>query len=452
MNASCLRRVVAAGAIAVSVMVVRPATGAGFQAQAPGSASSTAKTAQRARPWGSPGSSEQLATELGDALANHTKSGQWGAIVVSLTHGDTLFAANADAPMAPASTMKVFTSCIALDRFGPNYVFRTPVLREGALGSDGVLHGNLYLRGVGDPSLSPRFWKTESPMDALAEQVAAAGVRHVRGDLVGDASAFDGQLIPDGWKKSYLSEAYAAPVSALSLDENVVTVVVAPDGATAAVSLDPPTTTIPVHTTVKLVAGTRGAIVVAKQAEGAIVVRGTIGAHASPRRYSVVVDDPPLFTIGALRAALQRAGVTVDGTTRLGSVPSDAVSIAAIASPPLGDIIGEMNRESINLLAEMLFRDAAMSPLQQGSASTALATLRQFMTQKVGAPADGIDVSDGSGLSELDRVTARTMVEALHYAHESPWSATFQASLPVEGESGTLKNRAKGTPARGNLQ
>jgi len=90
--------------------------------------------------------------------------------------------------------------------------------------------------------------------------------------------------------------------------------------------------------------------------------------------------------------------------------------------------------------------------MQPGSASTGLATLRQFLTQKVGAQADLIDVSDGSGLSELDHVTARTMVQALRYAHESPWSATFLASLPVDGESGTLKNRSKGTPARGNLQ
>lgn len=111
-----------------------------------------------------------------------------------------------------------------------------------------------------------------------------------------------------------------------------------------------------------------------------------------------------------------------------------------------------MNRESINLVAEMLFRDAAATPMRPGSASTGLATLRQFMTEKVGAQADLIDVSDGSGLSEFDRVTARAMVAALHYAHESPWSAAFQSSLPVDGESGTLKNRSKGTPARGNLQ
>ena len=153
----------------------------------------TAKTAgKRQGPsstaWGSPDIAGAAGAHLSNALTSHTKRGRWGAIVVSLNHGDTLFSSNPDTQMSPASTMKVFTSCVALDRFGPDYVFRTPVLREGTLTPDGVLQGNLYLKGVGDPSLSPRFWKTDKPMDVLAREVVAAGVRHVHGDVVGDAS------------------------------------------------------------------------------------------------------------------------------------------------------------------------------------------------------------------------------------------------------------------------
>ena len=83
--------------------------------------------------------------------------------------------------MQPASTMKMYTSVLALDRFGPDYQFKTSVLREGQLGTDGTLEGNLYLRGSGDPSLASRFWGTASPMDSLAHLIVAAGVRHVRG-------------------------------------------------------------------------------------------------------------------------------------------------------------------------------------------------------------------------------------------------------------------------------
>jgi D-alanyl-D-alanine carboxypeptidase/D-alanyl-D-alanine-endopeptidase (penicillin-binding protein 4) len=399
--------------------------------------------------WSKSDGPAELASQLSSTLAGHTRSGQWGVVVLSLTKGDTLFEQNADGQMAPASTMKMFTSSMALDHFGPDYVFKTPVLRDGSV-SNGVLTGNIYLRGVGDPSLSGRFWKGDTPMDALARQVAQSGIKSVTGDVVGDATAFDSRTIPDGWKKSYLGASYAARVSALSLNENLVWVVVQPGGTGAAVSLDPATTTIPVQNQVRLTGGSGGSIRAARQADGSIVVKGSIGRSSAPRRYSLVVDDPALFTTGALRAALEKAGVKIAGTTRLGKAPSNATTVAVVASPPLGQIVGEMNRESINIVAELLFRSAAVTPSQVGSAETGLSTLRTFLSDKVHARSDLISVSDGSGLSELDRVTPRAMVELLSYAHESPWSSVFHASLPVEGESGTLR-RHKGTPARGNL-
>ena len=391
-----------------------------------------------------------LAEHLAAALNNRTRSGQWGAIVVSLTKGDTLFAQNADGQMLPASTMKMYTSAIALDRFGPDYVFKTPVLRDGQVGADGTLNGPLYLRGVGDPSLSSRFWKGDTPMDALARLVVKAGIKHVRGDIIGDATLFDQRTIPDGWKRSYLGAAYAARVSALSLNENLVWVAVKANGNDAQVALEPATTTIPVKSTVRVVGGSGGRITASRQSDGSILVRGTVGRNAAPRKYSLVVEDPALFTTGAFHAALEKAGIKVDGVTRLGNAPESAVEVAALASPPLGQIVGEMNRESINIVAELLFRAAAAGPQQVGSAESGLMTLREFFSEKVKTRADLLAATDGSGLSELDRVTARSMVELLGYAHSSEWSSVFHASLPVEGESGTLKRRSA-APSRGNL-
>jgi D-alanyl-D-alanine carboxypeptidase/D-alanyl-D-alanine-endopeptidase (penicillin-binding protein 4) len=154
--------------------------------------------------WTAPVGADALSTAVADALGRHTRSGKWGAIIVSLSRGDTLFAQNADDMLQPASTLKMYTSAVALDRFGPEYRFRTPALRDAAVGPDGSLAGNLYIRGVGDPSLSPRFWHDQNPMDALAQEIAATGLKHIRGDLVGDATAFDDKLVPDGWKASYL--------------------------------------------------------------------------------------------------------------------------------------------------------------------------------------------------------------------------------------------------------
>jgi serine-type D-Ala-D-Ala carboxypeptidase/endopeptidase (penicillin-binding protein 4) len=440
-------RVIVCGAVLFATGLSAPSGGA----QASVRLAARAPRARGAVPsWGKSEGSVELASRLSAALGARTRSGQWGAAVISLTKGDTLFEQNADAQMAPASTMKMYTSSMALDRFGPEYVFKTPVLRDGTVSPDGVLTGSLYLRGVGDPSLSTRFWKGQNPMDALARQVLQAGIHRIRGDIVGDATAFDSRTIPDGWKRSYLGASYAARVSALSLNENLVWVVVQPNGRSASVTLDPATTTIPILNSVRVTGGGGGSIRAARQTDGSIIVKGSIGRGSGARKYSMVVDDPALFTTGALRASLERAGIKVDGSTRLGPTPETATTVAVVASPPLGQIVGEMNRESINIVAELLFRSAAVTPTQVGSAETGLSTLRTFLTDKVHANSELVAVSDGSGLSELDRVTARSMVELLSYAHAARWSSVFHASLPVEGESGTLKRR-KGTPARGNL-
>jgi D-alanyl-D-alanine carboxypeptidase/D-alanyl-D-alanine-endopeptidase (penicillin-binding protein 4) len=372
-------------------------------------------------------------------------------MVVSLTRGDTLFALNPDAMLQPASTMKMYTAAVALERLGPNHMFNTSILRDGTV-KDGVLEGTLYLRGDGDPSLSPRYFPGERPMDRLAKQVAAAGIRRVTGGIVADASAFEDRLIPEGWQSRYLGAAYAARVSALSLNENLVWVVVTPGAGKADVALDPASTTIPIVSTVRLVGGGGGSISAFRASDGSIHVRGSIGRSSGSRRYSLVVENPPLFTAGALHAALVGAGVTVDGQVRLGEAPKDATPVATISSPPLWSIVSAMNRESINIFAELLFRNAGRAGTDgEGSAATGLVALRQFMTDKVGTKPEVVYAADGSGLSVLDKLTARSMVHLLHYAHRAPWSAQFHASLPVAGESETLRGRMRGTPAQGNL-
>src|SRR5262249_27067269 len=153
----------------------------------------------------------------------------------------------------------------------------------------------------------------------------------------------------------------------------------------AVVALEPATTTIPLESNVRLGGGSGGSIRAARRSDGGIAVSGSIGANSNTLKYSLVADNPALFTTGAFRAALQKAGVTVDGQTRLAATPAGATEVTAIASPPLSQIIGEMDRESINLYAELLFRAAAHAATrEQGSAETGLTNLRQFMSKKVG--------------------------------------------------------------------
>src|SRR5436190_6027263 len=145
-------------------------------------------------------SPDDLSTTLAN-LAGRIRSGMWGGMVVSLTRGDTLYAYNAGEEMLPASTMKLLTSAIAFERFGPNYQFSTDALRDGAVGPDGTLTGNLYLRGDGDPALSGKFLPggSAAPMNKLADLVVQKGIKRITGNIIGDASGFDEQKIPEGW-------------------------------------------------------------------------------------------------------------------------------------------------------------------------------------------------------------------------------------------------------------
>ncbi len=398
-----------------------------------------------------------LTSDLTTLLGSRTRNGVWGAMVVSITRGDTLFAHGADSKMVPASTMKLFTSAIAFEKLGPAHSFSTDVLRDGPLEANGVVRGNLVLRGDGDPSLSPRFVRggPDASMTMLARFVAGAGIKRVTGDLVADASAMEMRGIPEGWLTRYAGAGYAAPFSALTLNENIVIVGVTAGGVGGAgkVFLEPATRGLTITNTVRTVAGSSTRIRAHRVGNDRVVVAGTIGARAGTVRYQLVVGDPATFTGGAFRAALEEQGITVDGALRVGRTPDNATLVTSLPSPPLARLVSTMNRESINIFAELLFRGAARGADKQtlGSAENASVALNEFMVRQVGAAPDAVSVTDGSGLSVLDRVTPRSLVQLLAHAHRAPWGSAFHASLPVAGESELLRNRMRATPAQGNL-
>lgn len=401
-----------------------------------------------------PESAEGLAADLSTMLGKTQKGAKWGVVVISLSKGDTLYGRGADEQLLPASTMKLFTSAVALDRFGAGGHFETEVLRSGAVGTDGVLRGDLILRGAGDPTLAGKASDSTglAPMDALARQIAASGIKRVSGMIVGDASAFDDGRVPDGWRKRYLHASYAARVSALSFNENKITMFVRPAGGRAEISFQPAISGLPLSNEVKVTAGSRGGrIGIRQDTSGRIVVRGWIGSASSVRDYVYVVENPEEFAAGALRAALATQGVAVDGGVRVAKAPSGAVRIAALASPPLEKIITQMNGESNNHFAELLFRNAARSTGVPGSAENGNTLLRRFLYEKANVPPTSVFAADGSGLSTLDRVTPRAMVHLLAYARQAAWGAVFESSLPIAGETETLRHRMRWTPAMGNL-
>ena len=406
--------------------------------------------------YSAPRSSADVASTLA-GLTGRTRGGTWGAMVISLTRGDTLYALNPGEEMLPASTMKLFTSAIAFETFGPNYHFSTDALRDAPVGPDGTLNGNLYIRGDGDPALSGKFLPggASAPMNRLADLVAQQGIKHITGSVIGDATGFDDQKIPEGWLTRYLQASYAARVSALSLNENLIAVAVTPAaaGKPATVALEPSTSAIPLVSNVRTVAGSGARLSFRKLGNGTIQANGSIGTRAGTRKYVYIVEDPPSFATGAFMNALVARGVKVDGGIKLGKTPATATKVTGLQSPALATMIAAMNRESINHYAELLFRDAARGPTRNavGSVQNASSVLDKFFASKVGVDTTRLIFADGSGLSTLDRVTPRSQVQLLSYAHRASWGPWLHSSLPVAGNSELLKRRMRNTPAEGNL-
>jgi serine-type D-Ala-D-Ala carboxypeptidase/endopeptidase (penicillin-binding protein 4) len=398
---------------------------------------------------------DALRADLGTLAGISIRSGSWGVMVSSLSIGDTLFSINADVPHQPASTQKLLTSVLALDALGPQYRYRTEVLRTGAL-RDGRVDGDLVLRGDGDPSLSTRFFgrTADTPMDSLVASVKRAGVREVTGRVIGDASAFEARATPEGWHPRILQDGYAGKVSALSLNENLVWVTIRPTtrGAAAQVVLEPATTAIPLSANVRTVRGARSPLRLSRTSAG-ITVTGSIGELSVPRSYSYIVEDPSSFTTGAFLAALRRNGITVANGMSMARTPATAESVTVWQSAPLETLLTVMNRESNNVIAEHLFRAASRGADRHttGAASTADTAIHGLLMRSAGVRGGAVRSTDGSGLSQLDAVSPRAMVQLLAWADRSKWGPLLHASLPLAGESGTLRRRMVGTTAQTNL-
>lgn len=392
----------------------------------------------------------------------------WGALVVSLTRGDTLFSYHADRRFLPASNAKLFTTAAALHYLGPKFRFVTVLVADGPV-RDGTLNGNLVLYGTGDPTFGP----DTASLAPFADSVVRAGIRRVRGDMVGDASFLGGELAGPGWSPRNAEEPYAAPPSALGAAANRIRITVEPGprpGAPARVTMLPPTDYFSVSSAV--ITGrprSRTRISVERgPPHGVVALSGTISPQRTEWSTEIVVRQPALFAAGLLRQLLEARGVEVLGTTR--SVTDDAPgrartllaragiqngspshgALAVRNSPSLGDLVTMINHRSDNLSAELVFRSIGRSVGGAGTFASGASAVARFLTVEVGIAPTSVQVTDGSGLSMLDAATPRSLVQLLAYERRAPEGDVFWRSLPAVGEG--LQRRMEGTAAEGRLR
>jgi serine-type D-Ala-D-Ala carboxypeptidase/endopeptidase (penicillin-binding protein 4) len=387
------------------------------------------------------------------------EQGLWGVEVKSLATGRVLYALNARKLMMPASNMKILTLAAAAETLGWDYRFRT-TLESAAPVENGALKGDLVVRGTGDPTINSRDNRASAVFDRWAADLKAAGITRIDGNVVGDAGAFDGRRLGQGWSWDYLQYGYAAPIGALEFNEDIATLSIRPGpapGDPAALELTPATGLGLVHRVVTGAPGSPTTIDVERQPDSHfLVVTGSIAADAAPASRDVAVANPTLYFAHSLLLGLIARGIEVHGlpkeleaSTLLAPLPRRV--LVESQSPPLREIAATMMKVSQNLYAETLLKAiGAAKSGGAGSAEAGVAAARDVFTAWSIPPGTWVQV-DGSGLSRYDFVTADTLVTILERLYRDPrHKDAFVATLPIAGKDGTIEKRLTDTRAAGN--
>jgi D-alanyl-D-alanine carboxypeptidase/D-alanyl-D-alanine-endopeptidase (penicillin-binding protein 4) len=409
--------------------------------------------------------------------------GFWGIEITSATTGKVLYSQNADKLFSPASNTKLFTTAAALALIGPDYRFRTTIETNGALDKYGRLSGDLILVGRGDPTLSGREMpyniRTQRDADPvkvlekLADDLAQKGVKYIDGDVVADDSYFAFERYGEGWSKDDLMWADGAPVSALTINDNVVFINILPGmhpGDKAFVSVTPFSDYYTIENRLMTTpAGTARKLSINREPGAThLVLWGSIPVDDPGGNEGLAIDDPAEFAANLLRHLLDVRGIAVYGKQRArhmelaslstftstvlassrggdytaASSPPGPLVLAQYQSAPLMQDIQVINKVSQNLHAEILLRLLGREKGTAGTVQSGLDVLRGFLNTAGISPDDYI-FYDGSGLSRENLVTPHAIVQLLRYTSNQPWGKGFRETLPAAGVDGSLADRCK---------
>lgn len=384
--------------------------------------------------------------------------GTWGVFVRSLPSDDILYELNGGKLLTPASSMKVVTLAAAAERLGWDFTFETRIVAAGTI-EDGFLNGDLVVIGNGDPSIDDRDRSATQLFETWAEQLKRLGVRAVGGSLIGDDNALDDESFGAGWAWDDLDKGFGTGVGALQYNENTARLSLLPGrpGETATISAPPEGAGLVVR---NLVTTSRRGIVAdlaSRRLIGSALleIRGAIPAGGPPVTFRAAVQNPTLYFVAALKAALIAHGIEIRGPAvdvdDLAAPPdmSAATPLITHRSAPLTDLAMRMMKSSQNLYAESLLRALAQTSgtSQEGRRAVELAA------GTWGIAAGDLIVADGSGLSRYNLITPAAMVGILtHVGRDDRRRDAFMRSLPEAGRDGTLAGRMRGTAAQGNVR
>ncbi|MEN9445128.1 MAG: D-alanyl-D-alanine carboxypeptidase/D-alanyl-D-alanine-endopeptidase, partial [Bacteroidota bacterium] len=361
------------------------------------------------------------------------------------------------------STLKVFTTATALEVLGPTFRFETKLGYSGEI-VDGVLKGDLYLIGGGDPCLGSyrfgNYYTKPNFLDVLVGFVKSKGISRIDGNIVGDASLFGKHTTPRDWSWEDIGNYWGAIPCALSIYDNSYTLFFdSPKDANARTNLvrvSPPMPLLNFENRVLSSDSQRdNAYIFGSQFDDKRWLDGTIPKNRRNFPVRGSIGNPALFAAQELHDRLVAAGIKQIGRVNDNydfALPSDMEFLGSIFSPTLSEIVMQTNMRSVNLYAENLLRQVGLKQKNRPSIWGGLEAVEEFWKAK-GMDTRGLFLQDGSGLSMTDGVTARQMVFVLRYMQkDSPAKFHFVYSLPIMGQSGTLSNTGRGSSAAGRVR
>ncbi|MBW8370523.1 MAG: D-alanyl-D-alanine carboxypeptidase/D-alanyl-D-alanine-endopeptidase [Thiobacillus sp.] len=356
---------------------------------------------------------------------------------------------NAEAALNPASVMKLVTSFAALNQLGPDYAWTTDVWTTGTI-ADGVLNGDLVIKGHGDPTLSlERIW-------LLQRELRARGVRHIRGNLVLDLSYFELPPIDPGAFDGEPFALYNAAPGALVANFNATTLRLKPDEKQVLIVPDIALPGVTLTSRLVLTNGTecngwKGALTPALPDPGRLelLVTGRYARGCGEQTWSLNLFEAAATFDFIFRGLWAESGGTLTGATVSGAAPT-AEPLLRFSSEPLTEALIRLNKYSNNLMTRNLYltlgAEAYGAPAAPEKGARAV---RDVLTQR-GIPTRKLVLENGAGLSRIERISADALTQLLRAAYHSPLFAEFQSALPIVAIDGTLKRRFNGSPLTGN--
>lgn len=378
----------------------------------------------------------QLKSNIENKISQLPRSTKTAIKIVDPESSEIIFTQNEKKSMIPASNTKLFTTACALSMLGENFLLSTKVLSDDFLIEDGIIDGNLYIKGFGNATF------TESDLDSLVALIKESGIKEIKGTIVGDGSYFDNIYYRDDWILREYSTVNVPPVSSIVINRNKLIASI-DSRRNLKISLEPGCNFYNINSSLKISSyRTRPRFTInTTEADIYLRIKGTVRKRRWPYKYAIYLDNPARYAAFLLHDKLKKSGITIHELPKEDSANNSRFEIASI-DVPLYKYISFVNKNSDNYLAECLFKIlGAEFSEEQGNSFYASQAVNSFI-QENSINTEGTVIVDGSGISRHNTVTVASITDLLTKVfHKNDIFNAYYNSLAVSGVDGTLEDR-----------